>query len=150
MEISPQDQLRSAFATRLKEEIERNMLDEPYLFARRVAESIDRAILNNILGQELVEACVAVNRMELIRDDMLKLGIEPARFTQNVWEIYHNDMNFRFLKEDLDAIEELQTNGKKIPAIKMFREKAIQPTSPSLKEAKNAVECVPFCKRNII
>lgn len=143
--MTPQDQVHSSISVQLYKKISENILTNLEEFASRVS-STNCDLTKKILGEELVDLCVALDRSSWLLDDISKLGIDTNKASDNIDVIKgFSGTIFRFEKNDLKDISDMiRSKTNYVQAIKMFREKAIGFHRPSLKEAKFTCDAFPF------
>ena len=143
--MTPEDQVHSSISVQLYKKISENILTDLEGFASRVS-STNCDLTKRILGEELVDLCVAFDRSSWLLDDIRKLGIDTNKVSNDIEVIKgFSGTIFRFEKNDLKAISDLlRSKTNYVQAIKMFREKAIGHHRPSLKESKLTCDEFPF------
>lgn len=132
--------IENHLANKIKAEILSNLED----FSETVANRPD--IARAILGQDIFDLCIALDRASWLIDDISKLNIDTSFIANEIVSIYSWDKEkeFRFYKKDLEKIVELLRGDLKIDAIRHFRETAIQDNTPSLKDSKYTCDQYPF------
>lgn len=145
--MTPEFQVKNAVQNHLANKIKEQILSNLDEFAGRVVSRKNDIgdIADYILGDEIVDACVALDRASNLWDDISKLEIDTSfASSENVCIRGYENKVFTFSKKDLEVINDHMKAGKKINAIKHFRETAISKSCPSLKEAKYTCDNWPF------